>query len=221
MLGRGGFSVVSEVPSLQLQEVYDTDEKQAKLREALSKEYEDMNNADLSKNKFYVIKTLRDDLPDDENTKGIVDLAVEARLLAKLSHPNIINLRAMANSDPLEPKFFVILEKLVLTLEGRMASWRKEIGRSMGFWMGPCVGYCCSKEHILHQLWIDRMMVAHDIASAIRHLHEQGIIYRDLVRSYFFTNIIILYICTGPCTLILSFEIIFVYFSCHHFLGNY
>lgn len=176
VVGRGGFSVVNEVREINLQEVFDTSSDDAKRRSEIA-----ANCCSKETGSYrYVVKMLRTDLPEDEHTKGVVDLAVEARFLAKLSHPNIITMRATANSDPLESKFFVVLDKLVSTLEHKMHSWRKEIGAAMGFWFGPCIGHCCANKQVLHRLWIDRLLVARDCAAAIRYLHDQDIVYRDL-----------------------------------------
>lgn len=172
VLGKGGFSVVSDIQSIHLDEVYDTSDAEGKLRQGFKHSIQDNN-------RNYVIKMLRTDLPDEEHTKGVVDLAIEAEFLKSLCHPNIITMRAHANSDPLEARFFVVLEKLVITLERKMNFWRQEVGESVGFWT-PCVGYCCAKSHILHRLWMERLMVSRDIAMAIRYLHSQGIVYRDL-----------------------------------------
>jgi len=176
VVGRGGFSVVNEVREINLQDVYETSDDESKRRSILAE-----NCCNKETGSFrYVVKMLRTDLPEDEHTKGVVDLAVEARFLAKLSHPNIITMRATANSDPLESKFFVLLDRLASTLERKMHSWRKEIGAAMGFWFGPCIGHCCANKQVLHRLWIDRLLVARDCASAIRYLHYQDIVYRDL-----------------------------------------
>jgi len=166
--------VVSEIQSIRLDEVYDTSEDGSTARR---------NFADIAtknKDQKYVVKMLRTDLPEDEHAKGVVDLAVEADFLQHLNHSNIIKMRAMANSDPQESKFFVILEKLVLTLERKQNFWRQEVGDNMGVWFGPCFGYCCSKLPVLHRLWMERLMVARDIALAIRYLHQNKIVYRDL-----------------------------------------
>jgi hypothetical protein len=89
-------------------------------------------------------------------------------------------MRAHANSDPHESRFFVILEKLVITLERKMNFWRQEVTENVGVWF-PCFGYCCAKQHVLHRLWMERLMVSRDISMAIRYLHTQDIVYRDLV----------------------------------------
>lgn len=175
LVGQGGFSLVSEVRNVTLDELYDTGEKESLMRQEFATS---CNKTD----KRYVIKILRTDLPEDEHAKGVVDLAIEAKFLATLEHPNIIAMRATANSDPLENKFFVILDLLETTLDRKMNFWRKIVGDNMGIWMGPCIGYCCAKTHALQRLWMERLMVCRDIASAIKYLHSQDLVYRDLVR---------------------------------------
>mmetsp|Transcript_15764 Transcript_15764/g.24516 ORF Transcript_15764/g.24516 Transcript_15764/m.24516 type:complete len:436 (-) Transcript_15764:237-1544(-) len=174
VLGQGGFSLVSEVRAITLDEVYEMGGKESELRKALAEESNKEGEGQ------FVLKRLRDDLPEDENAKGVVDLAIEATFLASLVHPNIINMRATANSDPLESKFFVILDRLETTLDKKMNYWRKIVGENMGYWMGPCIGYCCAKKHALERVWLERLIVCRDIASAIRYLHSQSIVYRDL-----------------------------------------
>ena len=88
--------------------------------------------------------------------------------------------RATANSDPLESRFFVILEILDATLDDKINYWRKEINKTLSIWCGP-FGYCCSNKAVLHQIWVDRITVSASIASAMAYLHNQNIIYRDLV----------------------------------------
>jgi serine/threonine protein kinase len=119
LVGQGGFSLVCKVDQIDLDDVYDTSDTSAKLRSDFA--------ASVGEN-HYVIKTLRPDLPEEEYTKGIVDLAIEAEFLAVLSHPNLISMRAMANSDPYESKFFVILDRLVVTLDDSLngeRTWAK------------------------------------------------------------------------------------------------
>jgi len=175
-IGRGGFSVVNVIESIDLQEAFDTSsDSRGRATLALS-----TVNPDTGMYR-YVIKALRNDLPEEEYSKGIVDLAVEARFLSMLSHPNIISMRATAITDPLESRFFVILDMLTTTLDVRLQEWRRSVGSAMGVWLGPCIGHCCADREVLQRLWIDRLFVARDIASAIDYLHQQSIVYRDLV----------------------------------------
>lgn len=169
-VGQGGFCMVCKVEKIELNEVFDTSETNTKLRSNFA--------ATLRENQ-YVMKTLRTDLPEEEYVKGIVDLAIEAEFLSVLAHPNIICMRAIANSDPHETKFFVILDRLVMTLDRKFNQWRREVGENSGYWMGP-FGYCCAKEHFLYKTWLERLTASRDIANAIFFLHNKSIIYRDL-----------------------------------------
>lgn len=203
-IGRGGFSFVSEINSVRLQEIYDTGNDEAKSRAAFAKSVNEKATSDedepLSPSESpspqssstssqkgktergggYVLKTLRPDLPEDEHNKGIIDLAVEARFLAALDHPNVIALRAAANSDPLESRYFVVLDRLASTLDERLKEWRRDVGINMGYWLGNRWGYCCARTHVLHRIWVERLRVGRDVAGALRYLHNQGIVYRDL-----------------------------------------
>lgn len=86
---------------------------------------------------------------------------------------------ATANSDPLESRFFIVLEILESTLEDRLPLWRKEINKTFSVWCGPC-GYCCANKDVLQRTWIERLGIARCIASALKYLHSEEIIYRDL-----------------------------------------
>jgi len=174
MAGKGGFSLVFEVAKIDVDEVYDISKRSANDRRDVAEESVD----DMGRPKF-AVKMLRDDLVEEEHSKGVIDLAVEARFLRRLAHPNIVAMRATANSDPLESRFFIILEMLDETLEDKLGYWRKEINKTWGIWCGP-FGYCCANKAVLQNTWIERMEVAKSIASAIKHLHSEDIIYRDL-----------------------------------------
>ena len=170
IVGQGGFCMVCKVERIELNEVFDTSDKNAKLRSDFATSLVEYQ---------YVLKTLRTDLPEEEYVKGIVDLAIEAEFLSVLSHPNIISMRAIANSDPHEAKFFVVLDRLVMTLDRKFNQWRQEVGQNSGYWLGP-FGYCCAKEHFLFKTWLERLAASRDIANAIYFLHKKSIVYRDL-----------------------------------------
>mmetsp|Transcript_19672 Transcript_19672/g.38928 ORF Transcript_19672/g.38928 Transcript_19672/m.38928 type:complete len:579 (-) Transcript_19672:279-2015(-) len=201
IIGKGGFSFVHEINDVKLQEVYDTSAEESKARAAFAAEFEKPKKSESnsstnttsttsttstkappqkSTSQQFVLKTLRPDLPEDEHNKGIIDLAVEAQFLAALSHPHILSLRGTANSDPLESRYFVILDRLVSTMDYKLKIWRKDVGINMGTWCGPYIGYCCGRRHVLHRIWMERFEVARDVASALEYLHKQDIVYRDL-----------------------------------------
>jgi len=185
IVGKGGFSFVHEIRKIRLQEIYDTGNEEAASRARFVATLQTENNgnssnASIDPTQLYVLKTLRPDLLEDEMNKGVIDLAVEAQFLAALSHPHILSLQGHANSDPLESRYFVILDRLVSTLDNKLKTWRRDVGINQGHWFGPCIGYLCSREFILRRIWMERFTVARDIANAFEYLHGQDIVYRDL-----------------------------------------
>jgi serine/threonine protein kinase len=170
VVGQGGFSVVSEIKSIDLDDIYDTEEAETANRK-------DFASAVRTGGGF-VLKSLRTDLPEEEYDKGVTDLAIEADFLSVLQHPHIVTMRAMANTDPARPRFFVVLDNLHPTLEGKFNYWRRIVQENTGYWV-PCWGYCCARTPVLHANWKDRLQCALDIASALEYLHSRNIVYRD------------------------------------------
>ena len=176
-IGTGGFSVVSAVTAFVLDEVYDTSDEAAALR--LQLQVDAAERRTCHGHEPYVLKCLRDDLNEEEHTKGVVDLAIEAEFLSQITHLNVLPLRAMAHGDMHGPRFFVILDRLAVTLERKFNYWRKIVGENAGTYV-PCWGYCCAKTAVLQALWKERHAVMRQIASALVYLHARGIMYRDL-----------------------------------------
>jgi hypothetical protein len=180
VVGQGGFSIVHEILSMDLDDVFDTSEQETALRKDFARLVNASHNGSGNRSpsqRRYVLKTLRTDLPEDEHTKGIMDLAIEANFLsvpALRQHEHFIGMVAMANSNPTTSRFFVILERLDVTLEKKFNAWRKVVSDNAGYYF-PCIGYCCSKTPVLHALWLERFKVALDIASAMLYLHQEGI----------------------------------------------
>ena len=88
LLGQGGFSWVYEVSRIKVDEVYNLSDSLTRIREEVA------NDAMMQHNGHprYAVKMLRDDLQEEDHSKGAIDLGVEARLLKRLSHPNIIKM---------------------------------------------------------------------------------------------------------------------------------
>ena len=162
---------------MTLDEVYDTSDEAAALRLQCATDAAERRT--LHGHPAYVLKCLRDDLSEEEHTKGVVDLAIEAEFLAEISHSCILPLCAMAHGDMHGPRFFVILPRLAVTLERKFNYWRKIVGDNAGVYI-PVWGYCCAKTAALQALWKERHAVMRQVAAAVAYLHARGIMYRDL-----------------------------------------
>lgn len=177
VLGRGGFCVVSEINNIKLLR----NEKSEKGNQLLDDEHaihnivQDRSFMEMhclrgsKKECRYAFKRLQASVSEDAQTfvNGIVDLAIEARFLAVIRHPNIIKMRAMAVTDPfsVDRPFFVVLDRLYDILGPRIAKWKKQ--KPTG--MAKMLDRKGKKEGLL---WVERITVAYDLSCALQYLHE-------------------------------------------------
>lgn len=189
-LGRGGFCTVFEVKRVHLngsealeatatatEDDFDEDDHfrpdvVLQDRKFIATKYERAGG----KGARYAVKTMTKDI--DEPTRflgGVMDLAIETRFLAVIRHPNIIKMRAMARIDPYQENYFIVLDRLYDTLTDRLSAWKTSNKKARGFYRVRDL-----KGDKKKALWVDRVLVAHDICSALRYLHSNRIVYRDL-----------------------------------------
>jgi hypothetical protein len=179
VLGRGGFCVVNEITKINLLK-RDEGSIQEKIIENQDAYQIGSRNVIQGRNFMqaqclrgkgkdcrYAIKTTQDSRYVDDSTfiNGIVDLAVEARFLSVLHHPNIIKMRAMATCSPYDSSFFVVLDRLYDTLSTRLVKWKQLKPRGLRKLLDRN-----GKKELA--LWIERCSFAYDLASALRFLHE-------------------------------------------------
>jgi serine/threonine protein kinase len=177
LIGTGGFSQVFEVTGVTLDEIYETSAAASALRRDFC--HQTTHQRTSHGHPVFCLKLLRTDLSDEEHTKGVLDLAIEADFLGLLQHPHILPLRGLAHGDYHQSRFFVVLDRLSVTLDKKFNYWRKIVGQAGGTYL-PVFGYCCANTPLLQALWGERHAVMLQIASALQYLHAQGIVYRDL-----------------------------------------
>lgn len=126
----------------------------------------------------YAVKQLSPEVVSDSGMclQGIHDMAVEARFLSNIVHPNIIKMRALASTSPYDAAFFIIMDRLYDTLEKRLLSWESRSSRLKGL-AGRMMDRKGAKVGALYE---ERIVAAFDLSAAVSHLHERNIIYRDL-----------------------------------------
>jgi serine/threonine protein kinase len=83
----------------------------------------------------------------------------------------------MAKGDLCAPGFFIVLDRLHGTLDGRMTAWRRLHDQHCNCFRQRFSSL--SREMIKHLL-IERMTVAYDLAAAFFYLHEHRLVYRDI-----------------------------------------
>ena len=184
VLGRGGFCVVSEVTKIKL-----TD-KPSENSSANGRKSDDehfihnivQDRAFMAqhcirqgKDCRYAIKKVQDSSRNNEQVyvNAVVDLAIEARFLSVIRHPNIIKMRAMEDTDPFSGGFFLVLDRLYDIMPQRLMKWKKRKGGALA----KCFDRKGKKSTAF---WVERLTVAYDIACALSYLHGMGVIYRDL-----------------------------------------
>ena len=123
----------------------------------------------------YALKRLKDDLSERVRIDAAIDLACEAEFLKRISHSNIVRLRAVVG-EPGTLDYALILDLLTQTLNEKLVVWRKQHKECRGKW-GGIFGRDQEK---LQRMLTDRLLLSFDIARAMQHIHKKNICYRDL-----------------------------------------
>jgi serine/threonine protein kinase len=188
VFGKGGFFQVREVLEINLNEEEKEEENPDFSLRNIDEGDEDYIQAVVQDRKFmqkhclrhgkdcrYAIKSMLDVCKKDPSmfVNTVVDIAIEAKFLAAVRHPNIIKMRATSVGDLCSSNSFLVLDRLYNTLTEQILRWENKTNQ----WMHNLFDFHKKNEKAL---MAERLMVAYDIASALSYLHDLNIIYRDL-----------------------------------------
>jgi serine/threonine protein kinase len=173
-LGKGGFNSVYELDKIELDESSPCSEEQRQQRSAVA------HNV----SRKLAIKFLNESAMANSNEfcNGAADLLLEAKYLSALSnhpHPSIICLHGVAAAGAAGfatgqmGGYFLVVDRLYDTLDKRIDVW-KELRRRKLRHSSP------TNIKLLQAMFLQRLQVACDICSAIRHLHNLKVVFRDL-----------------------------------------
>lgn len=203
-IGRGGFSKVYEIQGFNIKDTRRSyDSHATEVRENLSLRATKQNkgkddNVDFDAFSRYAIKHLHPRLINtpEKFAKAAVDIVSEAQILLGFDHPNIVKLRGLPASGPSAFKsgssdgFFLVLDRLVDTLEDRVWLWRKQYKRHMrkhkeDVFLGKASRLLCLPQKSgmkdrFKSLKVRRLSIAYEISDAIAYIHGQRIICRDI-----------------------------------------
>jgi hypothetical protein len=172
LLGKGGFNNVYELDRVKL--VRECGETEA-LRQQI-----------VTSRPKLAIKFLSDEalLSPEDACNGSADLLMEAKYLTALAshpHPALIRLHGVSSAGPAgfgSPEragYFLVIDRLYDALDRRIEVWRVLKGRKK---LAAKSDEAASK--YLKVMFLQRILVAVDICSALAHLHKLQIIFRDL-----------------------------------------
>jgi hypothetical protein len=163
LLGRGNFCKVHEIRAIL---------RSAKVDRIIDHDHVLDQFVEHSGGYRFAVKKIVPCTAEDEKIL-VADLHKESQYLQALSHPNIIRLRGIATQQYANTSdFFLVLDRLYDTLRQRVTKWRHAQQRGGALHQG-LTGQATRQR-------ANRLLIAHDLADAIRYMHEKKTIHRDI-----------------------------------------
>ena len=119
----------------------------------------------------FAVKQIRKDLYPKKMIEAGKDLAREAKILARLDHPNIAGLRATIG-NPGDFDFMLLLDRLGITLSEQVTEWHRQLsggGGGLGFrWKNS------QRVAVERNVLSERLAALYDMSRAMQYLHQKS-----------------------------------------------
>ena len=92
-------------------------------------------------------------------------------------------MRAISSCHPCSDDFFIVLDRLYETLTDRLIVWQKMMKKQRGLsakFKRLSIGANADPSMDKNAFLAERLLVAHDVGSAVGFLHSNRVIYRDI-----------------------------------------
>ena len=173
LLGQGAFSEVRRINKIKLRDEYTSyNYSEEKARHLLQIQLSELS----TRRRGFVIKHLCEDLVSNRKRfyHAATDLLLEAKFLSRFDHPNIIKIHGWAVGGAasygygMHDGYFIILDEVDETLTQRLDRWRQD------------TTFANFPQDQLLKHDNGRLRYALQAASALKYMHDQRVIFRDL-----------------------------------------
>ena len=89
---------------------------------------------------------------------------------------SIIKMRAIAEGDRFCETYFIVMDRLYEIMDKKIQNWGRAISRTTGM-LGKLAD---AKGTKAKELLEERLVIAFDLCSALKYLHDRNILYRDI-----------------------------------------
>jgi serine/threonine protein kinase len=116
-----------------------------------------------------------------QQARARIDLAIEVNYLLALSHPHIVKIRGVFQTDdPFHANYFFLMDRLYGTLHDKIMEWKgiKKLEKLNVIEKFLSLLKPQKVNNWKCEFMKERLFIVHDLASAFNYMHEKHVIHR-------------------------------------------